>query len=142
MGRGAAGGPPKILELFRIHQQHQTAFEASLILRGLRWRDVGSRDFTWDDLWALVDNLSYGDPLMRAINGKDWWWYHPAVDHLVGIYDGIGQLAAVVSRRRGIKKSELPKVTLRPWDKSRDVEVLKVKASPLADLRKLLGWDN
>ncbi|HJX77270.1 hypothetical protein [Glutamicibacter sp.] len=78
---------------------------------------------------------------MRAINGKDWWWYNPVVDHIVGIYDGIGQLVAVVTRRRGIKKSEVPKPTRRPWDKKTETEVLKVKPSKIEDLRKLLGWD-
>ena len=131
----------KILELLRLHKEHPTAFEASLIDRGLRWRDVASEDFTWADCWAVVEHLPFNDPLVRAVGGANWWWGHPAMDYLVGIYDGLGQIAAVVSRRPGIKKSEIPKPTLRPWDKSRDTEVLKVKPSKLSDLRKLLGWD-
>lgn len=137
----ASGDNPKILELIRLHSTYPEAFEASLIDRGLRWRDVASEHLTWSDLWAIISNLPYDDPLIRAINGKDWFWYHPMFDVLTGIYDGISQLVAVVSRRPGIKRTEIPKPTLRPWDKKQESEVLKVKPSKISDLRKRLGWD-
>ena len=78
---------------------------------------------------------------MRAINGKDWFWYNPMFDVVTGVYDGVSQLLAVVSRRHGIKKSEVPKPVPRPWDQKHETEVLKVKPSTIEDLRKLLGWD-
>lgn len=89
----------------------------------------------------MINNLPYDDPLMRAINGKDWFWFNPAFDVIAGIYDGIGALVAVVDRRAGIKRSDIPERTLRPWDKRTDKEVLKVKPSKIDDLKKLLGWD-
>ena len=101
---------------------------------------MGSPDLTWSDLWAIVDNLSFDDPLSRAINGKDWWWYHPAIDYIVGIYDSMLALLSIVDRRQNVKRSDIPKPTLRPWDKTKDTEVLKVKPSKLADMAKRLGW--
>ena len=62
-------------------------------------------------------------------------------DVVTGIYDGLSQLVAVVTRRPGIKRSEVPKRTRRPWDKTKETETLKVKPSKIEDLRKLLGWD-
>ena len=107
----------------------------------MRWRDIATEDFTWSDCWAVVSNLPYDDPLIRAINGKDWFWYNPMFDVVTGIYDGISQLVAVVSRRPAIKRSDVPKPVPRPWDKKQETEVLKVKPSKIEDLRKLLGWD-
>lgn len=78
---------------------------------------------------------------MRAIHGKDWWWYHPVADYVVGIFDQVGLLAAIVKQRPKIKKTELPKPTLRPWDKTKEKTVLKVKAQPLDALKKRLGWE-
>lgn len=107
----------------------------------MRWRDVATEDFTWPDCWAVISNLPYDDPLIRAINGKDWYWYSPLFDVLTGIYDGIGVIAAVIQRRPRIQKSEVPSRTPRPWDKKKETEVLKVKPSTLDNMRKMLGWD-
>lgn len=137
----SAGNHPKIIELIRLHEQYTDAFEATLIDRGLRWRDVASDEFTWADCWAVMSTLPHDAPLNRAINPDTWFWYNPMFDVVTGIYDGLSQLVAVVTRRPGIKKSEVPKRTRRPWDKNEEVEVLKVKPSKIADLRKLLGWD-
>lgn len=89
----------------------------------------------------MISNLPFDDPLMRAINGKEWFWFHPMFDVVTGIYDGISQLVAVVSRRPAIKRSDVPKPVPRPWDKTKETETLKVKPSKIEDLRKLLGWD-
>lgn len=137
----AAGDRPKILELIELHSRHTTAFEASLIERGLRWRDIGGADLTWSDVWAVVENLPYDDPLMRAINGPTWFWYHPAFDYLVGIYDELRVLISVVNRRRNIKSTEVAKPTVRPWDKVKTEQVIKVEPSSLDKLRALIGWD-
>lgn len=135
-----AGGFREFLELIRLHREHPVAFEASLIERGLRWRDVGSVRFTWADCWAVISTLPYDAPLMKAINGKDWWWYHPVVDYVVGIFDSLLVLVSVVDRRHGVKRSEIPKRTVRPWDKQKESEVIKVKPSSLSDMAKRLGW--
>lgn len=85
--------------------------------------------------------MPFDSPLSRAINPDTWFWYNPMFDVMTGVYDGISQLVAVVSRRHGIKKSEVPKPVPRPWDKKQESEVLKVKPSKIEDLHKLLGWD-
>lgn len=89
----------------------------------------------------MLHTTSYDSPLSRAINPKEWWWNHPVNDVIVGVFDSLQFIGAIVSRRPKIKKTDLPKRTLRPWDKTKETEVLKVKASPIGKLRKLLGWD-
>ncbi|MFJ2618160.1 hypothetical protein [Glutamicibacter sp. NPDC087344] len=88
-----------------------------------------------------MSTLPFDAPINKAINGKDWWWYHPVVDHIVGIFDSLGVIATIISQRPKIKRSDVPKPTLRPWDKTKEKEVLKVKASPISAMRKRLGWD-
>lgn len=141
MGQGPAGGFRELGELVRLHAEHPAAFEATLIERGLRWREVGTDGFTWSDCWAVISNLPYDAPLTKAINGADWWWYHPVVDFVVGSFDYLGVIAAVVQRRPKLKRDDVPKRTVRPWERRKETEVLKVKPSKLDDLRKLLGWD-
>lgn len=141
MAGRAAGQPPKIIELVELHKKHPAAFEATLIEHGLRWRDVATRQFTWSDCYALMSTQPFDAPINKAINGKDWWWYHPVVDHIVGIFDALGVIAAILNQRPNVKKSQIPKPTLRPWDTTKEKEVLKVKPSPLSAMRKMLGWD-
>ena len=111
-----------------------------MIERGLRWRDVGTRSFTWGDCWALISTLPYDAPLHRAENPQEWFWYNPMNDVLVGIFDALGAIGATQARRPKIKKTEIPKPTMRPWDKSKDVEKLGSTPRPIADLNVLLGW--
>lgn len=140
MGQRFVGGPPKILGLIERHRANPEAFEATLIGHGLRWRDVGSARFTWGDCWALIYSLPYDSPLHRAENPKEWFWYNPMNDVLVGVYDALGVIAATQDRRPKIKKNEIPKPTLRPWDKTRDVEKIGSTPRPISELNALLGW--
>lgn len=111
-----------------------------MIERGLRWRDVGTRSFTWGDCYAVIAALPYDAPLLRAENPKEWFWFHPMNDVLVGIYDALAITSATQAQRPKIKKSDIPKPTLRPWDKSKDVEKLGNTPRPIDELNALLGW--
>lgn len=74
------------------------------------------------------------------MRGKDWWWYHPAIDVLVGIRDGLGVLVAIVQRRK-YKVGDVPKPMVRPWEKEKHVKKMGNHPRPIKELRKLLGWD-
>lgn len=78
---------------------------------------------------------------MRALNGKDWWWYHPLVDVFVGIFDRLGVIAAVVERRQKVRKGDIPKPLPRPWDKQKHTKKIGNKPRPLDEMRRMLGWD-
>lgn len=140
MGQGVGRGTGEILSLIDLHREHPAAFEASLIERGLRWREIGSERFDWADLHAVISNLPYDDPLMRAMNPKTWFWFHPMNDIIAGIFDRVGLMAAVVERRQKIKRADVPKPLVRPWDKQKDVKKIGDKPVPIDDMRRLLGW--
>lgn len=140
MGQGKSRLRPKIRGLIDLHDEHPDAFEATLIERGLRYRDVGSADFTWADMHAVIATLAYDSPLMRAVNGGDWFWYGPYSDLLAGIYDAAAAGTATQAQRQKIKSSEVPKPLIRPWQKRKEVSKLGNKPRLLSELDKLLGW--
>lgn len=110
-----------------------------MIERGLRWRDIGSRSFTWDDCLAVISTLPYDAPLSRA-QDPQWWWYHPLADVTAGIYDNTGVIGATQDRRPKIKKSEIPARIVRPWDKNEHVDKIGNTPRPIDELNELLGW--
>lgn len=140
MEQGVCGDPPKILGLIDLHRAHPSAFEASLIDRGLRWREVGSEHLDWADLHAIVENIPYDDPLNRAMHPTSWFWHHPLTDIIAGVFDRVGFLAAVGQRRDRIRRADVPKPLVRPWDKKKDTKKIGDKPVPLDDMKRLLGW--
>ena len=73
MGIRLLGRCPKIGSLIDLHDKYPDGFEASLIERGLRYREVGvDPRFTWWDMYAVIVTLPYDSPLERQRNGKDW----------------------------------------------------------------------
>src|SRR5690625_8028715 len=79
------------------------AFDATLSERGPRRGDIGSDQLTWRDLYALFSTLPFDAPINRA-KDKNWWWYHPAMEVLVGIFEATQLTAAVVEKQP--KRSE------------------------------------
>jgi len=111
-----------------------------LIERGLRWRDAGSLDFTWDDCYAIITSLPPDSALHRAENPKTWHWADPHTDLLATLVDLLGQSVATQAQRPKIKTSELPKRIPRPWEIEQHEEKLRAKAMPIDELNKQLGW--
>ena len=105
-----------------------------MIRAGVRWRDVGSEQFTWGDCLALVEYLDWDDPLSRAMSPKDWAWNDPSRDLLVTVIEVLGQINAKTPLAHKQKKGDLPKRIPRPWDKSKNVQKLGSKPRPLAEI--------
>jgi hypothetical protein len=100
---------------------------------------VGADDFTWSDCYAVISTLPFDAPLVRS-QDPDWIWGHPLADLLAGVYDNTGAIGATQARRANIKKTEVPKPLVRPWDKEKHVEKLGNKPRPIEELNALLGW--
>lgn len=118
MGRGRDGGRPKIWGLIALHDEHPGPFEASLIRAGVRWRNVGTDDFTWGDCLALVDTFAWDEPLTRATRPNDWFWHDPLRDVQVTIIDLLAQINSKTPLPEGMRRSNLPKPAKRPWGDS------------------------
>lgn len=139
MGQRIVGRCPKIWGLIDLHDDYPEAFEATLIERGLRWDDIGSDQLTWRDVYALFSTLPFDAPINRA-KDKQWWWYHPAMEVLVGIFEATQLTAAVVEKQPKLKKSNLPKPIPRPWDTQKDEKKLGDNPLPLDDMKAAIGW--
>lgn len=106
----------------------------------MRFRDVGSPGFTWADCWAIYVSLPPDSPLHRAKNPKDWHWYVREIEFLAGIYDAVNHLAATVAKQPGVKKKDIPKPLVRPWDKVKEEQKIVGDKMPLDEMRQALGW--
>lgn len=138
MGEGLERGPPKIQGLIQAHKENPEAFEASLIERGLRWRDVGSARFTWSDCWAVISTLPFDAPLSRAQAPDEWMWAHPWTQYIVHAGENaMLQKGVTKSERKGLKDRDL-NPTPRPGQKEK--ERLEADAMPVADMRQRLGF--
>lgn len=138
VGRDAGG----IHGLLAFHEEHSEAVERDLIALGLRWRDVGSRNFTWRDLQVIV-TAAGPDSAVYAVASPDKRAWSTTHYILADIYDAIRWLTYAVIRMGG-GKSRKPKPYPRPGreDTQREVTTFKpTKPLPIAELRKWLGWD-
>lgn len=90
-------------------------------------------------MYALFSTLPFDAPINRA-KDKQWWWYHPAMEVLVGIFEATQLTAAVVEKQPKLKKSNLPKPIPRPWDTQKDEKKLGDNPLPLDDMKAAIGW--
>lgn len=100
--------------------------------RGLRLRDAGSIDFTWRDLWVLLDNLPPTSALARA-QGFAW----SPTDYLLA--QGVDYLAwmAWAQSEDGQKGRNRPEPLPRPGDAP---ERLGGGGMTFEEANEWLGW--
>ena len=143
MGRGLRARSPKILGLLEAHENHPEGFEASLIERGLRWRDVGSSRFTWEDAHAVIATLPWDSPLTRqAVEG--WEWGNPIHQLLALIAEATHNGNLYVGKwNTKLRDSDLLHIR-RPGEIDHTVTKIGSDAVPISDLVTFLGeeWTN
>lgn len=127
-----AGGIRGLLNLLADKPQRE-AVESDLIERGLRLRDVGSGDFTWRDLWVLLDNLPPTSALARA-QGFAWT---PGDYLLAQGVDFLGWLAWAQTED-GQKNRNRPVPLPRPGDE--EPERLGGGGMTVEEANEWLGW--
>lgn len=104
--------PGGIQGLLALHDEHTEAVERDLIALGLRWRDVGSKRFTWADLRSIVHASQPGSAMYRAMTPESAGWSHS--DYLMAdLYDAVAWNTFVTARVTG-SKSKKPKPYPRP----------------------------
>lgn len=138
MGRGLGACGPKIIGLLEAHEKHPEGVEASLIERGLRWRDVGSRRFTWEDAHAVISTLPWDSPLARQ-SVEGWEWGNPIHQLLAIIAEATHNGNIWVGRWNSkVKDSDLLRIQ-RPGDVDHSVTTLGSDPVPLDEMIEFLG---
>ncbi len=137
MGRNVRSPGPKIVGLIDLHDEHPEGFEAALIERGLRWRDVGSRRFTWGDCWAVISTLPWDAPLNRQAN-EHWAWGNPLHELVAIVAEATHNRNLYAGAQMKVRKSDLLRVP-RPGDKQKTETKLGGDSVPLGELVVFLG---
>ena len=132
MGWRVCCGRPKIWWLIELHRDHPEPLEALLIGQGLRWRDVGTRQFTWGDCLALVAVAPHDSALVRA-TVPDWRWADPHYELLVMIAEATTNSHVVEHSGRQVSSRDLLHVP-RPGEITKTVERFGNNPIPLAEL--------
>lgn len=125
MGQRFRCRAPKITGLIALHAQHPAEVEATLIDKGLRWRDVGSVDFNWADAYAVLSTAAWDSPIART--RKDWQWGNPLYELLVTIIEQTYNANVLVGNWSGAKQSNLLHIP-RPGEI--DKHVTKLTGTP------------
>lgn len=108
----------------------------------MRWRDVGSEGFTWGDAWAIANAPAPGSALFVAMSRESSGW---SADTYVmaDLIDAISRVAYYAEGQATGKKPRTPKPYPRPGVKPvhAETKTFGYKPMPVADMRRLLGWD-
>lgn len=124
-----------ILGLLSLIDKHGEAIAYDCITLGLRLRNVGTDDFTWGDLLAIVQQSPRSSALFRAQYPDEAVWGHQ--EQLLAL---IADYLAAGNWQRGHgKKNDYPKPIPRPGveqDKKFGNE-----AMPIDEMASWLGWE-
>jgi Ner family transcriptional regulator len=71
---------------------------------------------------------------------QEWFWYDPRFEINAGTYDAVNFMAATVAKQNGVKKRDIPKPLVRPWQKVKEEEKIVGDKMQLDEMRKALGW--
>lgn len=117
-------------------EKHEDAIAYDLIALGLRLRDLGTQDFTWGDLRAIVSQAPHFSALYRALYPEESQW---------GLQEQL--MAAIVDyqailawQNGGGSKKDYPKPIPRPGIED-DSEQYGNDAIPMDEMAAWLGWD-
>lgn len=125
----------EILGLLDLIDKHEEALAYDCIGLGLRLRNVGSEDFTWGDLLAIVRQSPRSSALYRAMNPEESEW--GLLEQLLA-YNA--DLTAVANWQRGQgKKKDYPKPIPRPGIET-DKRFGK-DAMSIDEMAAWLGWE-
>lgn len=112
MAEGFGDLGPGILSLQAFCDEHQEAIAADLIRLGLRLRNVGTPDFEWCDLRAIIASSDKTTALFRELHPKEWEW--DLQTHLLADAVDLLHLLVWFKTKDGSKGRNRPKPYPRP----------------------------
>lgn len=124
-----------ILGLLNLVEKHEEAIAYDCITLGLRLRNVGTEDFTWGDLLAIVRQSPRSSALFRSQHPDEAVWGHQ--EQLLALI--ADTLAAANWQRAQGKKKDYPKPIPRPGveqDKKFGNEAVSID-----EMSSWLGWE-
>lgn len=125
----------EIIGLLGFIEKYGEAIEYDCITLGLRLRNVGTDDFTWGDLLAIVQQSPRSSALGRALHpDESVWGMQEQLLALIADYISVGNW----QRSQG-KKKDYPKPIPRPGveqDKKFGADAL-----PMDEMASWLGWE-
>lgn len=124
-----------ILGLLNLVEKHEEAIAYDCITLGLRLRNIGTEDFTWGDLLAIVRQSPRSSALFRAQYPDESVWGHQ--EQLLALI--ADNLAAANWQRAQGKKQDYPKPIPRPGveqDNKFGSEALTID-----EMASWLGWE-
>lgn len=125
----------EILGLLDLLDQYEEAVSYDCISLGLRLRNVGTEDFTWGDLLAIVQQSPRSSALFRAMHPEEAeWGMQEQLLALVADYLAAGNW----QRGQGSKKN-YPKPIPRPGVTSPDKKFGQ-EAVSMEEMKAWLGW--
>lgn len=136
-GRGHTG---KILGLLDLIDDHGEAIEFDLITLGLRLRNLGSKNFSWRDLYVIVTHLPASSATHRSVLGDEETEWTLTNHLLAGIAEGIGWLKWAKTKD-GERNRNQPKQIPRPGVKD-ETHRITGTAEPIEDILKKFGMSD
>ncbi|TKT03446.1 hypothetical protein [Streptomyces lasalocidi] len=125
----------EIMMLLDLIDEHEEAIAYDCLALGLRLRNVGTEDFTWGDLLAIVRQAPRSSALFRSMSPDEAMWGHTEqLLALIADFISVGNW----QRSQG-KKKDYPKPIPRPGveqDKKFGTEAMS-----LEDAASWLGWE-
>ena len=124
----------EIIGLLDLMDEHEEAIAYDCLTLGLRLRNVGTEDFTWGDLLAIVRQSPRSSALYRAMNPDEAEW--GLTEQLLAV---VADYTAVGNWQRGQgKQKDYPKPIPRPGVQG-DKRYGK-QAVSIDEMAEWLGW--
>ena len=127
----------EIYGLIDLCDKHRLAVSADLIALGLRLRDVGTPEFEWSDLKAVVSTREYSPALFRSLYPKESEWDLHA--HLAADLVDLTHLLVWFKTADGSKGRNRPKPYPRPGVEDDTKKVRKGDVVTLDSARDLFA---
>lgn len=125
----------EILGLVDLLNEYESAITYDCLTVGMRLNQLGTHNFTWGELLAIVQCSPRSSAFYRAQNPDEWMWDEKL--HLLAA--AVDALNVANWQRSDTKKNRFPKPIQRPGVKTDDVKTYGKGAIPYDEMADWLG---